>query len=149
MARSGAARPDAVTRLPQSPRLISCLAAFLLAATVGGCGVTDTIGDIDEADQTHALIIGASRGTALFSPRPVVIKLVDGREVFGAAAAPFVHRLVLDATLTPAERDRLYREAMRRLAPPGRVKVGARAYLTRLRIDVEARSPTGAPRTDG
>jgi hypothetical protein len=46
-----------------------------------------------------ALILGSSRGTALFSPRPVVIKSVDGKPVNFAAdgirVSPGIHELVV------------------------------------------------------
>lgn len=53
----------------------------------------------DSPDANTALILGASRGAALFSPRPVVIKSVDGESVnFAAGAirvAPGIHTLVV------------------------------------------------------
>ncbi len=65
-----------------------------------GCGVTDTVDTSGAAKVDTALILGASRGTALFSPRPVVIKSVDGRAVNFAAGAirvsPGIH--VLEVT---------------------------------------------------
>ena len=69
------------------------------AAVLFGCGVTDTIDSSGTADANKATILGASRGTALFSPRPVVIKSVDGRSV-GASAdsvkvSPGIHVLVV------------------------------------------------------
>jgi hypothetical protein len=63
------------------------------------CGVTDTIDTSDSADSNGALILGASRGAALFSPRPVVIKSVDGKSVNFAAGSvrisPGIHVLVV------------------------------------------------------
>ena len=61
------------------------LLPVFLAIFLAGCGMTDTIGDTQPNDPNRALILGASRGTALFSPRPVVIKSVDGRAVAGTA----------------------------------------------------------------
>jgi hypothetical protein len=46
-----------------------------------GCGTTHTIDASESSKADQALILGASRGMALFSPRPVVIKSVDGRPV--------------------------------------------------------------------
>ena len=64
-----------------------------------GCGTTDTFGPADSSDSNTALIQGASRGTALFSPRPVVIKSVDGRPVnFSAGSvrvSPGIHVLLV------------------------------------------------------
>ena len=61
--------------------------------------MTDTIDSTDSPDSNTALIQGASRGTALFSPRPVVIKSVDGRPVNFAAGSvrvsPGIHVLVV------------------------------------------------------
>jgi hypothetical protein len=64
-----------------------------------GCGVTDTIDTPGSAESNGAVILGASRGTALFSPRPVVIKSVDGKPVNFAAGSvrvsPGTHVLVV------------------------------------------------------
>lgn len=69
------------------------------ASLLFACGVTDTIDTTDSAKSDSALILGASRGTALFSPRPVVIKSVDGRSVNFAAGSvrvsPGIHVLVV------------------------------------------------------
>ena len=46
-----------------------------------GCGMTDTIDSAALSESNQALIVGASRGTVLFSPTPVVIKSVDGKAV--------------------------------------------------------------------
>ncbi len=46
-----------------------------------GCGMTDTIDSAASSESNRALIVGASRGTVLFSPTPVVIKSVDGKAV--------------------------------------------------------------------
>jgi hypothetical protein len=77
----------------------SVFLAGLGVVLLAGCGVTDTIGDVDRSGTDHALIVGASRGTALFSPTPVVIKSVDGRSVAGAAdsvrVSPGIHVLVV------------------------------------------------------
>jgi len=66
---------------------------------LSGCGMTDTVDSNEAPDPDRALILGASTGTALFSPRPVVIKSVDGRPVAGTAdsvrVAPGVHVLVV------------------------------------------------------
>ena len=71
------------------------MSASLLVA----CGVTDTIDSSDSADSNGALIQGASKGTALFSPTPVVIKSVDGKPVNFAAGSvrvsPGIHTLVV------------------------------------------------------
>lgn len=58
-------------------QLVTGLTATLLI----GCGTTDTIDASDSSKANLALIEGASRGTALFSPTPVVIRSVDGRPV--------------------------------------------------------------------
>lgn len=75
------------------------LAPGLIATLLLGCGTTDTIDASDSAEADQALILGASRGTALFSPRPVVIKSVDGRPVSFAAGSvrvsPGIHTLVV------------------------------------------------------
>jgi len=64
-----------------------------------GCGMTDTIDSSGTSESNRALILGASRGTALFSPRPVVIKSVDGRSVAATAdsvrVSPGIHVLVV------------------------------------------------------
>ena len=69
------------------------------ASLLFACGVTDTIDSSDSAESDVALIQGTSRGTALFSPRPVVIKSVDGRPVNFAAGSvkvsPGIHVLVV------------------------------------------------------
>ena len=71
----------------------------LVAALLAGCGTTDTIGASDSAAANSAVIQGASRGTALFSPTPVVIKSVDGRPVSVTAKSvrvlPGIHTLVV------------------------------------------------------
>jgi len=51
------------------------------ALLLGGCGMTDTIDSPASSESNQALIVGASRGTVLFSPTPVVIKSVDGKAV--------------------------------------------------------------------
>jgi hypothetical protein len=64
---------------------------------LAGCGVTDTMDTTRASKSDTALILGSSRGTALFSPRPVVIKSVDGKPVNFAADAirvsPGIHEL--------------------------------------------------------
>ena len=62
-------------------------AVIMSASLLFACGVTDTIDRSDSAESNGAVIQGASRGTALFSPRPVVIKSVDGRPVNFAAGS--------------------------------------------------------------
>ena len=61
--------------------------------------MTDTIDSSEAPDPDRALILGASRGTALFSPRPVVIKSVDGKSVAATAdsvrVSPGTHVLVV------------------------------------------------------
>jgi hypothetical protein len=64
-------------------RTAMAMSIYLLVA----CGTTDTIDSSESAESNGALILGASRGTALFSPRPVVIKSVDGRPVSFAAGS--------------------------------------------------------------
>ena len=75
-------------------------AVLITTMLLVGCGVTDTIDSSDTSKSDTALILGASRGTALFSPRPVVIKSVDGRSVNFAAGSirvsPGIH--VLEVT---------------------------------------------------
>ena len=60
--------------------------------------MTDTVG-AEAGDPSRALILGASQGTALFSPRPVIIKAVDGRKVAATAdsvrVSPGVHVLTV------------------------------------------------------
>jgi hypothetical protein len=72
---------------------------MLLTASLAACGMTDTIDTSESPDPDRALILGASRGTALFSPRPVVIKSVDGNPVAGTAdsvrVSPGTHVLVV------------------------------------------------------
>jgi len=72
---------------------------MLFAASLAGCGMTDTIDTSESPGPDRALILGASRGTALFSPRPVVIKSVDGNPVAGTAdsvrVSPGKHVLVV------------------------------------------------------
>ena len=71
----------------------------LIATFSLGCGTTDTIGASDSSAANSAVIQGASRGTALFSPTPVVIKSVDGRPVSVTAKSvrvlPGIHTLVV------------------------------------------------------
>ncbi len=62
-------------------------AVVLSASLLFACGVTVTIDTSDSAESNGAVIQGASRGAALFSPRPVVIKSVDGRPVNFAAGS--------------------------------------------------------------
>jgi len=75
------------------------LAPGLIAAILIGCGTTDTIDASESSKADQALILGASRGMALFSPRPVVIKSVDGRPVSVTAnsvrVSPGIHTLVV------------------------------------------------------
>ncbi len=75
------------------------LAPGLIATLLLGCGTTDTIDASDSSKVDQALILGASRGMALFSPRPVVIKSVDGRPVSVTAnsvrVSPGIHTLVV------------------------------------------------------
>lgn len=82
-----------------SRRLFQRAAILLSASLLFACGVTDTIDSSDSADSNGALIQGASRGTALFSPTPVVIKSVDGKSVNFAAGSvrvsPGIHTLVV------------------------------------------------------
>ena len=83
------------TLIRKSTQLLPGVVAALLA----GCGTTDTIGTLDSAAANSAVIRGASRGTALFSPTPVVIKSVDGRPVSVTAKSvrvvPGIHTLVV------------------------------------------------------
>ncbi|MCH8335420.1 MAG: hypothetical protein IIC61_05960 [Proteobacteria bacterium] len=76
-----------------------CLLPGLIATLLIGCGTTDTIDSPDSSEANWALILGASRGTALFSPRPVVIKSVDGKAVSAMAnsvrVSPGIHVLVV------------------------------------------------------
>jgi hypothetical protein len=78
--------------------LIPLLSALAMSQLVA-CGMTDTVDNTAGPDPDRALILGASRGTALFSPRPVVIKSVDGKSVAGTAdsvrVSPGVHLLVV------------------------------------------------------
>jgi hypothetical protein len=71
----------------------------LSAIGLAACGMTDTVDSTDTPAPDLALILGASHGTALFSPRPVVIKSVDGRKVAATAdsvrVSPGVHVLVV------------------------------------------------------
>ena len=82
-------------KLKKSYRLPASVTAIFLV----GCGMTDTIDSSGTSESNQALILGASRGTALFSPRPVVIKSVDGRSVAATAdsvrVSPGIHVLVV------------------------------------------------------
>ena len=64
-----------------------------------GCVMTDTIVESDSSESNSALIQGAARGMAFFSPRPVVIKSVDGKSVAVTAdsvrVSPGIHTLVV------------------------------------------------------
>ncbi len=75
------------------------LAPGLIATLLIGCVTTDTIDASASSVADQALILGASRGRALFSPRPVVIKTVDGRPVSVTAnsvrVSPGIHTLVV------------------------------------------------------
>jgi hypothetical protein len=75
------------------------LTVVVSANLMSGCGMTDTIDTSDSSESDWALIQGASRGTALFSPTPVVIKSVDGKSVNFAAGSvrvsPGIHTLVV------------------------------------------------------
>ena len=77
----------------------SRLMLWLMTPLLVGCGMTDTIDSSGTSESNRALILGASRGTALFSPRPVVIKSVDGRSVAATAdsvrVSPGIHVLVV------------------------------------------------------
>ena len=82
-------------KLISSSRLVLWPMTVLLV----GCGMTDTIDSSGTSESNRVLILGASRGTALFSPRPVVIKSVDGRSVAATAdsvrVSPGIHVLVV------------------------------------------------------
>jgi len=75
------------------------LTAVLSVCLLFGCGATDTMATSGSSESNSALIQGASRGTALFSPRPVVVKSVDGKSVNFAAGSvrvsPGIHVLVV------------------------------------------------------
>ncbi|MHC4858817.1 MAG: beta-N-acetylglucosaminidase domain-containing protein [Planctomycetota bacterium] len=63
--------------------------------------------------------------------------LLACREVVGIAAAPYLHRLILEwPRLGPLARFGLYLEARRRLAPPPHAPVDAEAYLERVWRDL-------------
>lgn len=63
--------------------------------------------------------------------------LLACREVVGAAAAPYLHRLILEwPDLSPLARFGLYLEARRKLAPPPHAPVDAGAYLERVWRDL-------------
>lgn len=83
-------------KCPQNFRWLPPLLGVLFLTA---CGMTDTVEPSKAGDPDRALILGASRGTALFSPRPVVIKSVDGKAVAATAdsvrVAPGVHLLVV------------------------------------------------------
>ncbi len=72
---------------------------LIITCLLLGCGVTDTVDTSGASKSNTALILGSSRGTALFSPRPVVIKSVDGKPVNFAAdgirVSPGIHQLVV------------------------------------------------------
>ena len=61
----------------KSTHVLPVVNALLLV----GCGMTDTIDSAAASESNRALIVGASRGTVLFSPTPVVIRSVDGKAV--------------------------------------------------------------------
>ncbi len=75
------------------------LAPGIIATLLIGCVTTDTIDASASSEADQALILGAARGMALFSPRPVVIKSVDGRPVSVTAnsvrVSPGIHTLVV------------------------------------------------------
>lgn len=81
------------------PRKSSPLLSGLVAVLLIGCGMTDTIDSSDSSPSDRALIVGASRGTALFSPTPVVIRSVDGKAVAITAdsvrVSPGIHVLIV------------------------------------------------------
>ena len=80
-------------------RKSTCVLTGLIATLVIGCGTTNTINASDSTDANWTLILGASRGSALFSPRPVVIKSVDGKSVSVMAnsvrVSPGIHVLIV------------------------------------------------------
>ena len=71
----------------------------LITILVLGCGTTDMIDASDSSASNSAVILGASRGTVLFSPRAVVIKSVDGKSVAVTAnsvrVSPGIHVLIV------------------------------------------------------
>jgi len=73
--------------------------AGIVATLVIGCGTTDMVDTSDSPEANWALILGASRGTVLFSPRAVVIKSVDGNSVAATAnsvrVSPGTHVLIV------------------------------------------------------
>ena len=77
----------------------NCLLPGLIATLLIGCGTTDMIDGPDSSEANLALILGASRGTVLFSPRAVVIKSVDGKSVSVTAnsvrVSPGIHVLIV------------------------------------------------------
>jgi hypothetical protein len=52
-----------------------------------GCATTSSNAAADSADVDVAVVRGASRGTVLVSPTPVIIRKVDGKEVSGASSS--------------------------------------------------------------
>jgi len=75
------------------------ISAVMSVCFLFGCVMTDTIVESDSPESNSALIQGAARGMALFSPRPVVIKSVDGKSVAVTAdsvrVSPGIHTLVV------------------------------------------------------
>ena len=80
-------------------RKSTCVLTGLIATLVIGCGTTDMIDASDSSASNSAVILGASRGTVLFSPRAVVIKSVDGKSVSVTAnsvrVSPGIHLLIV------------------------------------------------------
>ena len=52
-----------------------------------GCATSDSNVGSELPDSEVAIIRGASRGTVLISPTPVIIRQVDGKNVSGASAS--------------------------------------------------------------
>lgn len=71
----------------------------VLAHALAGCATSDAGGARESDDVDVAVIRGASRGTVLVSPTPVIIRQVDGRKVSGASSSvrvsPGEHHLVV------------------------------------------------------
>jgi len=64
-----------------------CIAIGAISIFAMGCATTNSNATVDSADADIAVVRGASRGTVLVSPTPVIIRKVDGKAVSGASSS--------------------------------------------------------------
>ncbi len=64
-----------------------CIAIGTISIFALGCATTSSNATVDSADADVAVVRGASRGTVLVSPTPVIIREVDGKKVSGASSS--------------------------------------------------------------